>query len=200
MTEDLQGLLNRIQEDGLQKSEAERTRIIADAEAKAAQIIADAEAKAAETEKKAAQEAAALQTKAEESIRQAARDIIIALRSEMQQRLQSVTKACIGQAMNQNLMVALIYEMAKKYAENPADKLEVLLPASALEQLESGLLNALGQDLASRTKILGEPELESGLQIGFRDGSVFLDFSDEALSNLICSYIGPKLTAILKEG
>ena len=44
MTEDLQGLLNRIQEDGLQKSEAERTRIIADAEAKAAQIIADAEA------------------------------------------------------------------------------------------------------------------------------------------------------------
>ena len=198
MTEDLQGLLNRIQEDGLQKSEAERARILADAEAKAAKIIADAEAKAAETEKKAASEAAALKEKAEESIRQASRDIIIALRSEMQQRLQSVVKTSVGQAMDQNLMVALIYEMAKKYAENPTDKLEVLLPAAAREQLESGLINALGQDLAARTKILGEPELESGLQIGFRDGSVFLDFSDEDLSDLICSYIGPKLAAILK--
>ena len=198
MTEDLQGLLNRIQEDGLQKSEAERAKILADAEAKAAKIIADAEAKAAETEKKAAADAAALKEKAEESIRQASRDIIIALRSEMQQRLQSVVKSCVGQAMDQNLMVALIYEMSKKYAENPSDKLEVLLPAAAREQLEAGLLNALGQDLASRTKILGEPELESGLQIGFRDGSVFLDFSDEALSDLICSYIGPKLAAILK--
>ena len=199
MTEDLQGLLNRIQEDGLQKSEAERAKILADAEARAAKIIADAEARAAETEKKAASEAAALKEKAEESIRQAARDIIIALRSEMQQRLQSVVKSCVGSAMDQNLMVALIYEMAKKYAENPSDKLEVLLPAAAREQMESGLLNALGQDLASRTKILGEPELESGLQIGFRDGSVFLDFSDEALSELICSYIGPKLAAILKD-
>lgn len=198
MTEDLQGLLNRIQEDGLQKSEAERAKIIADAEAKAAKIIADAEAKAAETEKKAAADAAALKEKAEESIRQASRDIIIALRSEMQQRLQSVAKACAGSAMDQNLMVALIYEMAKKYAENPTDNLEILLPAAARDQLEAGLLNALGQDLASRTKILGEPELESGLQIGFRDGSVFLDFSDEALSDLICSYIGPKLAAILK--
>ena len=198
MTEDLQGLLNRIQEEGLQKSEAERARILADAEVQAAKIIADAEAKAAETEKTAARNAAALQGKAEESIRQAARDIVISLRSEIQQRLQSVTKACVGQAMNQNLMVALIYEMAKKYAEKPTDKLEVLLPASALEQLEAGLLHALGQDLASRTKILGEAELENGLQIGFRDGSVFLDFSDEALSDLICSYIGPKLAAILK--
>lgn len=198
MTEDLQGLLNRIQEDGLQKSEAERAKILAEAEARAAKIIADAEARAAETEKKAASDAAALKEKAEESIRQAARDIIIALRSEMQQRLQSVVKSCVGSAMDQNLMVALIYEMAKKYAENPSDKLEVLLPAAAREQMESGLLNALGQDLAARTKILGEPELESGLQIGFRDGSVFLDFSDEALSELICSYIGPKLAAILK--
>lgn len=198
MTEDLQGLLNRIQEDGLQKSEAERAKILADAKAEAARILADAEAKAAETEKKASQAAAALKEKAEESIRQAARDIVLALRSEIQQRLQSVTKACVGQAMNQNLMVALIYEMAKKYAENPTDKLEVLLPAPALEQMQSGLFSALGQDLASRTKILGEPELESGLQIGFRDGSVFLDFSDEALSELICSYIGPKLAAILK--
>ena len=47
MAEQLQGLLDRIQRDGVDKAKAEAETIIADARIKAADLIADAEAKAA---------------------------------------------------------------------------------------------------------------------------------------------------------
>lgn len=198
MAEDLQGLLDRIQEDGLRKSEEERNRIIADAEAKAAKIIADAKAKADDYQKAAEEAAKALEIKAADTIRQSARDIQIALKSEMQERLRNVVKGCAGQALSPEMMAGLILEMARSYAANPADKIEVLLPAASVKYLSDGILAGLGEDLRNRTTILGENEMNGGLQIGFRDGDVFLDFSDEALADIICAYAGPKLSAILK--
>ncbi len=198
MAEDLQGLLDRIQEDGLRKSEEERNRIIADAEAKAARIIADAKAKADDYQKAAEEAAKALEIKAADTIRQSARDIQIALKSEMQERLRNVVKGCAGQALSPEMMAGLILEMARSYAANPADKIEVLLPTASVKYLSDGILAGLGEDLRNRTTILGENEMNGGLQIGFRDGDVFLDFSDEALADIICAYAGPKLSAILK--
>ena len=199
MAEELQGLLNRIQQDGIEKSEAERAKIVADAEAKAAKIIADAEAKADAVVKDAEAQSAALEKKAKESIRQAARDVVIALKSEMQDRLNRVAKNAVGEALTPEQMAGIVQEMVKSYAANPTDNIEILLPEGSRNRLESGLMNALAADLRDRAKILGEPELEGGLQIGFHDGEVFLDFSDDALADRICSYIGPKLSAILKD-
>ena len=50
MAEDLQGLLNRIQNDGLRKAENEREQIIAEAKAEAEKIVAEAKAQAAALE------------------------------------------------------------------------------------------------------------------------------------------------------
>ena len=50
MAEDIQGLLNRIQNDGLRKAESEREQIIAEAKAEAEKIVAEAKAQAAALE------------------------------------------------------------------------------------------------------------------------------------------------------
>ena len=139
-----------------------------------------------------------MEAKSEAAIRQSARDIQIALRSEMQERLRNVVKNCAGQALSAEMMAGLILEMARSYAANPADKIEVLLPTASVKYLADGILAGLNEDLRARTKILGETEMNGGLQLGFRDGDVFLDFTDEALADLLCAYVGPKLAAILK--
>ena len=198
MAEELQGLLNRIQEDGLQKSEAQKAKIIADAQAKASAVTAEAEAEAARIVKEAEASAKALESKSVEAIRQASRDIMIALKSELQERLREVVRVCVGEAMTPEVMAGLINEMACAYANSGADRIELLLPEASRAKLEEGLKGCLAEDLRNRTKILGGGDFTSGLQIGFRDGDVFLDFSDDALSELICAYIGPKLAALLK--
>ena len=198
MAEELQGLLNRIQEDGLQKSEAQKAKIIADAQEKAAAIVAEAEEKAARLQKEAEAASRALEDKAVAAIRQAARDIVIALKSELQERLRDVVRSCSAQAMTPGVMAGLINEMARAYANNGADRIDVLLPETSRALLEEALKGSLAEDLRERTKILGGGDFASGLQIGFRDGDVFLDFSDDALADLICSYVGPKLAALMK--
>ena len=69
MSEELQGLLNKIQAEGLEKAENERARLVAEAKAQADKIRKDAET-----------DAAASRKKAEDALKQAARDVVISLK------------------------------------------------------------------------------------------------------------------------
>ena len=137
MAEDLQGLLNKIHTDGIQKAEEEKAAIIADAKKEAAKIIADAKAQA---------------------------------------------------------------EMAKAYRQNPSSDagIELLLPQKEQGEVESVLKSALLTDLKANPKINLTNEFGAGLQISFADNEVFFDFSDEALADILCKFVGPKLAAVIK--
>ena len=89
MAEELQGLLDRIQSEGIAKAEAEKTKIVEDAKAEAAKIVAAAEAKAASIVKKANEEAEISVAKGNDAIKQAARDVLIALRADIEKRLKT---------------------------------------------------------------------------------------------------------------
>lgn len=198
MAEDLQGLLDRIQNDGLQKAETEREKIIADAKAEAEKIVADAKAEAAAIMKKAKETADDDIKRGEITIRQAARDIIIALKGELLDRLHRVTKDNVAEAMTPQLMAQLVAAMADAYAKESAEGLELILSRQELEALEYGLKASLRADLASKTELSLGHDFAAGLKIGFKNSDIFLDFSDEALADVICEFVGPKLAAVLK--
>ena len=135
MAEDLQGLLDRIQNDGLQKAETEREKIIADAKAQAEKIVADANAQAEAIMKKAKETADDDIKRGEITIRQAARDIIIALKGELLERLRRIAKDNVAEAMTPQLMAQLVATMADAYAKESADGLELILSRQELEAL-----------------------------------------------------------------
>ena len=89
MSEELQSLLEKINSDGVMKANAQRDAIIAGAEAEAAAIIADARKKADEISKEAAAEAETLQKRAESAINQAARDVVLKLKAELESRISA---------------------------------------------------------------------------------------------------------------
>lgn len=198
MAEDLQGLLDRIQNDGLQKAETEREKIIADAKAQAEKIVADANAQAEAIMKKAKETADDDIKRGEITIRQAARDIIIALKGELLERLRRIAKDNVAEAMTPQLMAQLVATMADAYAKESADGLELILSRQELEALEYGLKASLRADLVAKTELSLGNDFSAGLKIGFKDSDVFLDFSDEALADVICEFVGPKLAAVLK--
>ena len=87
MSEELQSLLEKINSDGVMKANAQRDAIIAKAEADAAAMIAEAQKKAEEIRAAAAEEAATLQQRAESAISQAARDVVLKLKAELEKRI-----------------------------------------------------------------------------------------------------------------
>ena len=200
MAEDLQGLLNKIHTDGIQKAEEEKAAIIADAKKEAAKIIADAKAQAETDSEKAKAFAAAEQDKAFKAIQQASRDAVIALKADLLAKLNAVARDCAAKAMTPGLMGQIILEMAKASRQNPSSDagIELLLPQKEQGEVESVLKSALLADLKANPKINLTNEFGAGLQISFADNEVFFDFSDEALADILCKFVGPKLAAVIK--
>ena len=121
MAEELQGLLDRIQNEGIAKAETEKTKIVDDAKAEAAKIVAAAKAEAASIVKKANEEAEISVAKGNDAIKQAARDVLIALRADIEARLKVLVSESVGDAMTPETMSRIILEMVKAYSvRNPS--------------------------------------------------------------------------------
>ena len=95
MTEELQALLDRINEKGIEEADKEKERIIEEANAKARQIVEDAKTEANRIVEEAQKEAQLSEDKGREQLKQAARDIMLSLRETLQTSMTKVMKECL---------------------------------------------------------------------------------------------------------
>jgi len=202
MPEELQSLLEKIQEEGVKKADSEKEKILADAKEEAEKIISDAKKKAEEIVKKSEKESERNEERAADTIRQAARDVLLALNSELQERLKNVVKECIGEAMTPELMGKLILEMQKNYVsenKNSEPGIDIILNEKDLEKMEKLFKGSLVNNLKCNPDISIGHDFSSGLKIGFKGNDLFFDFSDGALSEIICAYVGPRLASVINK-
>ncbi len=200
MAEELQSLLEKINEEGVRKAEEVRNKIIADAKAEAERIVDSANAKAKEIARKVNEDSDTAKSRGEAAVRQAVRDITIALQQELTNRLRSVVKESTADAMTPELMGKVILEMARNYnARNPSSEasLEVVLSQKDRDSMEALLKTSLVNSLRKNPVITLGQNFASGFKISFKGSDVFFDFSDEAISEIICAYVGPRLAAVI---
>ena len=199
MAEDIQGLLNRIQSDGIEKAEAEKKRILENAKQQADELLAKAREEAEAIMKSAREEAVISENKGKAAVKQAARDVILSLQTELQKRLEGLVRDSLGQAITPEIMGQIVVKMAEKYlAQDNGSTIEVLLSPADAAALEAGLKAGLFANLKAKTEIQLSSNIASGLKIGVKGTDLFFDFSDDALTDVICSYAGPKLAAAIK--
>ena len=198
MSEELQGLLNKIQAEGLEKAETERARLVAEAKAQADAIIADAKAQADKIRKDAEADAEASQKKADAAVRQAARDVIISLKDDLQNKIRAVVREAAAQAMTPENMAKLIMKLAEQSAQNVTSAEIILSSREESEDTAKQLIGFLPEALKKNASIKLGRGFGAGFKIGFNDSEFFLDFSDEALTEVICEFVGPKLAAVIK--
>jgi len=202
MAEELQELLERIRREGVEQATRERERILQEAHREAERLVHEAERHAAELRQRAETDAKLTEQRAQAAIRQAARDIILALREELLRRLTGVVRSCVGEALSPEAMGQLIVAMQRAYLERKSDgesALEVLVGPRDLERLETHCRTALLQDLKVRPQLILAPEIGAGLKLGTGSGDLFLDVTDETVAELICAYVGPRLAALLRD-
>ena len=190
--------MNKIQAEGLEKAENERARLVAEAKAQADAIIADARAQADKIRKDAEADAEASQKKADAAVKQAARDVIISLKDDLQEKLRAVVREAAAQAMTPEAMAGLITQIAGQFAKNAASGAEVILSVREREEAAQKLIGCLPDVLKKNSSVQLGRGFADGFKIGFNDSEVFLDFSDEALADVICEFVGPKLAAVIK--
>ncbi len=200
MAEELQGLLDRINEEGLKKAESEKERILAEAEKEAGEIIEKGKAAAERLMAEAQREIETLRGSGEAALRQAARDVIISLEAEIKKLLSSIVQAAAGKAMTPAKLAKILAILAAAYADKQGEisSIEVLAPEGQLEELRAAFQSELAEGFKAGVELRPASGLEAGIKVSFDGKAVVHDFSSEAVSDMLCAYLAPRILAIIR--
>ena len=200
MADELQSLLDRIQADGLQKAAAERDRILSAARAEAEQLLAQARHEAARLTAEARSEADRLAVSGKTALQQAARDTLLALREQLQERLRRILATAVSDHFQGEMIAAILEIAVKAYIANGGrvERLEILVHEKERWTLEKIFLTRLAADLRTRVHIAPRPDINNGFKLIFNGCGMVYDFTDAALTDTLHAFLSPRLAELLR--
>lgn len=200
MADELQALLDRIQQDGLAKAEAEKEQLLTEARQEAARLVATAKQEAEHLVAEAKRNAELQLEKGRETLGQAARDVLLSLRERLQERLAAVAKQWVGAAVTPEVFAQMLLEIVRAYVAKggAVDDLSVLLPEADQEKLAAALGTSLWADLKAKPELSPVPDISAGFRVVFNQEDVAYDFTDEALAESLAAFLNPRLAELIR--
>ena len=201
MATELQFLLDRIQSEGIEKANAEAVKIIEDAKQKANAIIADAEVKAVEFRKKSEADALLFQQRAEQSVKQAARDVILEVKMNVDQTLQRVFLAKISETMTPDFLKSLLADLIKTYTTSEEGKggVEFKLSPENVKVLSESLVKEIQQRAGQGIQIAPDSDIRAGFRVFLANGRVEHDFTASAIETALARLLRPALAGLIMQ-
>ena len=190
MAEELQSLIERINRDGVAKAKAEADRIVVAAKEQAAKLVNEAKAEADRYAAAAKEEASAATLRAEETLRQAARDAIIAVENAVGRLLEKILAENVDAALANPATAATL----------AGDAVRDLI---ATGEISSGpkIADALRAQLAAQrnlTVVLDEA-LGTGFKVSLEGGRVEHDFTGATVAAELAKRLRPDLAKLMRE-
>ena len=186
--EDLQGLLEKINRDGVEKAEAEAKRIIDDARAKADALIKDAQAQAVQSKADAEKTSAAYAERAAHTIRQAAREIVIGVKDSVTALLESLLAKDVEKALGDETAAIQIVTDAIKDLTGPGEiRCGEKLAATLSSQLST--LNSF--------TVVTDDSLGTGFTVKTDGGRVEHTFTGETIAAELAKRLRPDLAKLV---
>ena len=199
MQNKLQELTEKLYNEGLSKGKTEGEALLSKAHAEADEIIAQANKQAEAIIAKARKDAEDLKTKT-------AGDVALASRQSLSETRQAVEKLILASAADAKVKTVLsdeefvktiIASAVKAFAEGKDCAIEVCLPESAKDTLEGYVKNEVAKTLGKEVEVKFSKKIGGGFTIGPKDGGYFINFTDEAFSELVGEYLRPATKKIL---
>lgn len=199
MAEDIQGLIEKIKREGIQA-----------AEVKAHDIEAQAKQNADEIVKKARQEAEIILENAKEMsvrtekdtqvlLKQAARDLVLAFKKELNDILNKIIAAEIKPVLNSEQIAELLFVLIKDYAQAEKEGLVITLPKADQENLQQYLFSRLKEEVKKGITFKTNDDIQAGFQISYDAGKSYYDFTEQSLIDYLSARIKPKLAELFKD-
>jgi len=204
-------LIGRLRDQGIAQGKSQAEGLVAEAQRQAADIVTAAKHEADEIRVKANQDAEKLKAAGEEAIRQAMRDTILSMESELLAHFQNILRRLVtGVLEDEGFLERLILEVAGKAAPS-AKEAQVLLPGElvSFEDLQRKPEEARAGTLTHFVLALGGRMLREGVGFGVaEDGKpgisvklvgedMQLDLTEGAISQLLLRHMLPRFRAVL---
>ena len=196
----LQELINQIKKDGVEAAEAQAEAIIDAAKAEAEKIISAAKAEADKLIANAKAENDKTVKSGEDALRQAGRNLLISFRESVNREVKTIAGDNVSAVYSSDALKQIIAEAVGCWAAKPdSDDITVLLNSADLAKFEEGILAELKAKMLDGVTLKANDNFDGGFRIAVNNGAVYYDYSAESVTDMMSSYLGAKVTALLKE-
>ncbi|MCL1994200.1 MAG: V-type ATP synthase subunit E [Spirochaetes bacterium] len=194
----VQELIDKIKREGIEAASQEVARIKQEAEAEARQIVEAAKKEAENIVTNGKNDADRLEKAGIAALEQASRNLILAFKGEVQSLLDKIVETQVSAAYKDDVLKTALPDLLKAWAGKGDGQLTLLLSEGELSKLEGFFKQSLAEELKKGVELKPSRSLATGFHISTKDGSVYYDFSAEAVAELLSAYLNPRLAEILK--
>jgi V/A-type H+/Na+-transporting ATPase subunit E len=199
MQNKLQELTEKIFQEGVEKGNAEAHQIVDNAKSEASQIIENAKKEADSIIEEARKKAVETKTNTESELKLSGKQAVNALKQQVVDMVNGkIIKASVDNAFDKNFTQKIINTTLSNWAKSGQSMdLSILLPAQDEKALTEYFHKEAKQYLDKGLSIQFDPSLKAGFQLGPKDGSYKVSFTDEDFINFFKQHLRPKLVEIL---
>ena len=193
----LESLIAKIKQDGIEEAKKASKDIIKEAKAEAEAIVKEAKAKAKEIEEQAKVSAAKLKSNSQDSLKQASRDLVLALKEELIALFDRILKDKAGEALSTEFMAGLITKIIDKWEVSGDIAWEVLVSKADKEKIEKTLIASFKKEAKTTIEVKISKAIDKGFRIGIKGEDLHYDFTDQSILEALKEFLNPSLSAIL---
>ena len=194
----LQELTQKLYYEGLSKGKEEGEAILAKAQAQAQEIVAKAQEEAKAIIEKAQKEAADYKVKVEGDVKMASTQALQATKAGIENLIVAKAVEPAKDVLGSEVFLKeVITAVAKNFSAQESTDLSLVLPEKLQKSLEPFITAELTKTLGKGVETTFSKKVNAGFKIGPKDGSYFIDLTDEAFQALIGEYLRPATKKIL---
>jgi len=199
MAEELKELIEKIQLEGIKAAEDKASAIEAEARKRADEIVAGAKAEASRLVSEAREQIGRLEDGSKSSVKQAVRDAMLSLRSEIALTLERVVAGRVHKALDAEDLARILITIVKGCSGEGKGKIVVSLKKEDMEKVEKALFSELGDAARKGITLKSTADIHGGFLISYDSGKSYFDFSDRALAEYLAARLKAPLGDIVKE-
>ncbi len=201
MQNKLQELTEKIFREGISKGNAEAEKIINDSKNQAEEIIVKAKKEADKIINDAKKKSGEIKSSSEAEFRLSSKQAINALKQQITDLINGeIVSTPVKKVFGEKEFIKKLIETSIKNwkpASNQDADLAILLPEKQEKEIQQYFTKSVKDLLDKGLEIRFNPEVKSGFQIGPRNGSYKISFTEEDFINFFKQYLRPRLIKLL---
>jgi V/A-type H+-transporting ATPase subunit E len=199
MAIELQNLIDRINQEAIQKGESAAGEILAQAKERAAALVKEAEGTAKARLEKADKDSEVYVERSARALEQAARDLLIGVGQAIENIIQDIVNASTDQALDPDTLKRMMVKMAEAYAEkNGAEsRIEFIIGERDQAEIVSFFADQYRRHLISGVDINIDHGVRKGFRVTLENERVYHDFTRPAIAEALASFVRPHLAEIV---
>ena len=201
MSQHVQELIDKIKSEGIQTAKQEAGEIAKQAQDQANKLNEDAKAVSDQLLQNTNDDIKKIHESTHMALKQASRDILLALRSEIENMLKKIISSQVKDSLSSAQLASIIAEVIKgsSQADKSTSDIRVTLNANDLKELKESFVAKLKEKVKGTIKLEASEDIDKGFTISYDAGKSNFDFTDESLAQFLSQYLNSQVSDLLKE-